>query len=650
MTQRSPDEVITEVFASRLRGRGGAGYPVADKWRAARSAAGDRKIVVANLMGADPTSLGDRTLAEGNPHLVVEGALIAAAAVGAVEAILAVRRDWTAAIERLKAAVADAEAAHLAGYLILGTDVSVQVSVWEGSGAYVAGEETALIHALQGDRGMPLIRPPYPAERGLWDAPTVVHNAETLAHVAWIIGHSAAEFAKIGTGVLARAPSWSPSPARCARPEWRRSPSAPRSTRSSIWPADRPARSRPPSSAARVPARWRPTSWGSTGYAYDALGQAGGHIGSGSVLVTDAATCMVATARFLLDFSAREACGKAVPCRIGPLRLVEALDRILAATPRPNDLVLLRELSAKIADTALCRLESLAPRPMLTTLDRFGDEYRAHAERGVCLAGSCSTDAVNAPADPAARSRRIGPMTFLGDGNGNGKGNGRRNRPAGGLRPHLAGRARHHADHDHDQRPRGRRPRRGRPSSRPAAWRTSRSRPCATSRSCRRTGRAGSAWSRSRARTTPRSVRDPDRGRDGGHHPLRAGHREPAPRPGADLLRPRRLLPAAVPVQVPDPGRHPRLPEGQLRGELGGGDPHPQAVSPVPGHPRPGLPRPVRDPLPARGGGHRDRHPRLASVLRRPGPRGGRPRPAAVAQGGRHRAPGGRHRLWTGRA
>ncbi|HEY7737447.1 MAG TPA: hypothetical protein VIC63_00230, partial [Candidatus Limnocylindria bacterium] len=197
--ERSPEELIADVESARLRGRGGAGYPVADKWRAARAADGDRKIVVANLMGADPTSLGDRTLAEGNPHLVLEGALIAAVAVGASEAILAVRRDWTVAIERLKAAVAEAEAAHLAGYLILGTDVSVQATVWEGSGAYVAGEETALIHALQGDRGMPLIRPPYPATRGLWGVPTIVHNAETLAHVAWIAGHTAREFARVGT-------------------------------------------------------------------------------------------------------------------------------------------------------------------------------------------------------------------------------------------------------------------------------------------------------------------------------------------------------------------------------------------------------------------------------------------------------------------
>jgi NADH-quinone oxidoreductase subunit F len=393
ITKRSPEEVIAEVSAAGLRGRGGAGFPVADKWRAARSAPGDRKIVVANLMGADPTSLGDRTLAEGKPHLVLEGAIIAAAAVGASEAILAVRRDWTLAIERLKAAVADAEAANLAGYLILGTDVSVNVSVWEGSGAYVAGEETALIHALQGDRGMPLIRPPYPAERGLWGVPTVVHNAETLAHVAWIAGHSAAEFAKLGTR---DAPGTKlVTIAGAVRNPGLSEVALGTSVDKLIGLAG--------GSTGTVKAAFiggpgagalAADELGGTAYDYGALGEAGGHIGSGSVLVTDAGTCMVATARFLLDFSAREACGKAVPCRIGTRRLVEALDRILAATPRPNDLVMLRELSMKIADTALCRLESLAPRPMLTTLDRFGDEYRAHAERGVCLAGSCSTDAV----------------------------------------------------------------------------------------------------------------------------------------------------------------------------------------------------------------------------------------------------------------
>src|SRR5687767_897000 len=162
ITKMSPGETIGEIEAAGLRGRGGSGYPTADKWRAARAAPGERRIVVANLMAADPAALGDRALAEGNPHLVLEGLLIAAFATGASEAILAVRRDWTVAIERLKAAVSQAEESRFAGYLVLGTDFSCQVSVREGSGALVAGEETALLAALAGDRGMPVIRPPYP--------------------------------------------------------------------------------------------------------------------------------------------------------------------------------------------------------------------------------------------------------------------------------------------------------------------------------------------------------------------------------------------------------------------------------------------------------------------------------------------------------
>ena len=197
--QLSPEGVIEEIASAGLRGRGGSGFPTADKWRAARATEVDRKIVVANLMGADPTALGDRALAEGNPHLVVEGLLIAAFAAGASEGIIAVRRDWTLAIERLRTAIAEATAAHVAGYLVLGTDVSIVLSVWEGSGAYVAGEETALISALAGDRGMPLIRPPYPSTKGLFGVPTVVQNGETLAHATWILQHSPEAFASVGT-------------------------------------------------------------------------------------------------------------------------------------------------------------------------------------------------------------------------------------------------------------------------------------------------------------------------------------------------------------------------------------------------------------------------------------------------------------------
>ena len=384
-----PEGTIAEIAAAGLRGRGGGGYPTADKWRAARAAEGDGKVVVANLIGADPTALGDRALAEGNPHLLLEGVLLAAFATGASEAVIAVRRDWTDAIARLRAAVAEADAAHLAGYLVMGTDFSCVVTVWEGAAALVAGEETALLAALAGDRGMPVIRPPYPTERGLRGLPTTVQNGETLAHAAWIARHGAKKFRAVG------------------------SPASPGTKLVSIY--GRVAQGGLAEVALGTPlAAIVALAGGATGsakavfvggpgggalaateldtpYEFDTLRAAGAGIGLGQLLVTNAETCMVDTARFFLDYSAREACGKAVPCRIGTKRLVETLDRILVGTPRPTDIGLLRALAAKMSDTALCKLEARAPGPMLTTLDRFGDEYRAHAERGECLAGACRT-------------------------------------------------------------------------------------------------------------------------------------------------------------------------------------------------------------------------------------------------------------------
>ncbi|HEY6608281.1 MAG TPA: NADH-ubiquinone oxidoreductase-F iron-sulfur binding region domain-containing protein, partial [Candidatus Limnocylindria bacterium] len=371
-----------------------------DKWRVARTAAGDRKIAVANVMGADPSALGDRALVEGNPHLVLEGLLVAAYAIGAAEAIIAVRRDWTVAIERLRTAVQEATEAHLAGYLVLGTDTSIQLSLWEGSGAYVAGEETALLNALAGDRGMPAIRPPFPASEGLWGAPTVVQNAETLAHVAWIASHSAEAFASAGTE-RSRGTKLVTLMGRVAEPGLVEVPLG--ISILDLLETAGGALGTPKAVFVGGPGGGA-IDVGSftTAYDFEPLTAAGAVIGSGSVLVADTSTCMVDAARFFVDFSAREACGKAVPCRIGTKRLVEALDRILAATPRPDDITLLRELSRKMSDTALCKLERLAPNPILTTLDRFGEEYRAHAERGVCLAGSCRTSEVPPLATPLA--------------------------------------------------------------------------------------------------------------------------------------------------------------------------------------------------------------------------------------------------------
>ncbi|MEO5985710.1 MAG: NADH-ubiquinone oxidoreductase-F iron-sulfur binding region domain-containing protein [Candidatus Limnocylindria bacterium] len=400
ITKLAPEEVILDMEAANLRGRGGSGYSTAAKWRVARDAAGDRKIVIANLMAADPSALGDRALAEGNPHLVVEGLIIAAYAVGASEAIIAVRRDWPLAIERLRTAIGEASEAHLGGYLVLGTDVSVQLSVWEGSGAYVAGEETALINALSGDRGMPLIRPPYPAQQGLNGAPTVVQNGETLAHVAWIMAHSPEAFASVGgegsrgtklVTIMGRVGQAGLAEVALGTPliDLLGLAGGGTGTTKALFVGG-PGGGAIDAGSLNLP------------YNYDSLESMGAIVGSGSVLVTDSATCMVDTARFFIDFNAREACGKAVPCRIGTKRLVETMDRILAATPRPNDFTLLRELSRKVSDTALCKLERLASGPILTTLDRFGDEYRAHAERGECLAGACRTDGVSPLLEPLA--------------------------------------------------------------------------------------------------------------------------------------------------------------------------------------------------------------------------------------------------------
>jgi NADH-quinone oxidoreductase subunit F len=387
ITKLAPEEVILEIEAAGLRGRGGAGFATAEKWRAARDQPAERKIVVANLMGADPSALGDRALAEGHPHLIIEGLLIAAYAVGASEAIIAVRRDWAEAVERLRTAASETTDAHLAGYLVLGTDTSIQLSVREGSGAYVAGEETALISALAGDRGMPLIRPPYPAAQGLHGAPTIVQNGETLAHVAWIVAHSPEAFASTGSE-RSHGTKLVTLMGRVAEPGVLEVPlgtplldlldmaGGGTGTTKALFVGG-PGGGAIDAGSLNLP------------YDYEPLAEAGALVGSGSVLVTDSGTCMVDTARFFVDFSAREACGKAVPCRIGTLRLREALDRILAATPRPNDFLLLRELSRKVSDTALCQLERIASGPILTTLDRFPEEYRAHAERGECLAGAC---------------------------------------------------------------------------------------------------------------------------------------------------------------------------------------------------------------------------------------------------------------------
>ena len=318
---------IATIAASGLRGRGGAGFPTAEKWRTAATTDAPRRYVVANGYGADPAAGGDRFLMERDPFSVVEGAAIAAFAIGATEAIIAVRSEATETIRRLEAAIAAAEEAGFLGFDVLGSGHDMTVSVRGVQGAYMLGEETVLLKALEGKRGQPEQRPPYPAERGLFGMPTVVHNVQTLAAVPWIVRHGAPAFAAVGRpGARARSSS---SSGRRPAPASPRSRSGRRCGGS--WSSAARCRGAGSIKAILVggpSGGLLPAELLDTPYDFESLRAAGAHVGSGSVVVADDRACVVDLARLLTRFCAGEACGKTIPCRIGTRRLVEIADRV----------------------------------------------------------------------------------------------------------------------------------------------------------------------------------------------------------------------------------------------------------------------------------------------------------------------------------
>lgn len=427
-----PAGTIAEIAAAGLRGRGGSGYASADKWRAAAAAGqelGPRvsRYVVVNAYGADPSSLTDRTLLAENPSAVVEGAAIAAWAIGAEEAIIAVRAGESAAIAALEAAAADARAAGLLGEAIAGTTRRLEIDIRTVQGAYMLGEETVLIKALEGKRGQPEQRPPHPAEDGLWGAPTVVQNAQTAAAAAWILRHSAAEFRATGTadepgtilvdvrgpagGGIAEVPFGTPLADIVAL-----AGGVPTTTKGGT------AAKKGPAAGAGRPIKAvlvggpsggiLPADRLSTPYTYEALRAAGAHIGSGSVIVADDRACVVDLARVLTRYCADEACGKTIPCRIGTRRLAEMGERLAAGTSRAGDLDLIITLADDVTGSALCDHERLATLPLRSGLRYFGPEVEAHLEQGVCPAGVCrpialgraATTAVAPTSSPATTS------------------------------------------------------------------------------------------------------------------------------------------------------------------------------------------------------------------------------------------------------
>ncbi len=390
---------IATIAASGLRGRGGAGFPTAHKWRAAADRPAGQKYVIANGYGADPAVQTDAALLAADPWSVIEGLAIAAFSVGATDAILAVRGEDAALVTLLEGAVLAAEEAGFLGDDAAGSGHRISVTVRPVQGAYMLGEETVLIKALEGKRGQPDQRPPYPTEKGLFERPTVVNNVQTLAAVPWIVVHGGDVYATIGKRgspgtvlVQLRGPEGAGIAEVPLGTPLRDLVKLAGGTGSRALKAvlvGGPTGGLLPADALGTP------------YEYEALATAGAHIGSGSVVIADERACVVDLARLLTKFSADAACGKSIPCRIGLRRLYEIGERMAAGTPRLNDATLLGDLAQDIAASALCNHERLATLPFTSAMRYFRSELDDHLLRSTCPAGVCTPIAVGAGATAA---------------------------------------------------------------------------------------------------------------------------------------------------------------------------------------------------------------------------------------------------------
>ena len=387
----TPEQVIDEIKVSGLAGRGGAGFPTWFKWNAARNAKGDEKYLICNADEGDPGAFMDRAVIEGDPHSLIEGMLIAAYAIGASKAFVYVRAEYPLAIVRLEKAIKAATEANLLGPNILGSGFSCELRIKAGAGAFVCGEETALIESLEGSRGMPRLKPPFPAEKGFTDKPSNINNVETFANVAWIILNGGAAFAAMGTETSKGTKVFALT-GKIRRGGLVEVPMG-LTLRDVIFGIGGGVREGRKFKAVQMggpSGGCIPESLLDTLIDYKALGATGAIMGSGGMVVMDDRTCMVNMARFFLDFTAKESCGKCVHCRIGTKRLHETLVRITEGEGREGDVELLEELCKGIKDGALCGLGQTAPNPVLTTIRYFRDEYDAHIREKRCPAHECA--------------------------------------------------------------------------------------------------------------------------------------------------------------------------------------------------------------------------------------------------------------------
>lgn len=389
--EMTPEQVIEEIKISGLAGRGGAGFPTWFKWNAARSSAGDEKYLICNADEGDPGAFMDRAVIEGDPHSLIEGMLIGAYAIGAKEAIVYVRAEYPLAIKRLENAIRQAEEKGYLGAHIFGSDFSCKMRIKAGAGAFVCGEETALIESLEGSRGMPRLKPPFPAQAGYWHKPSNINNVETFANVAWILLNGGEKFAAMGTEGSKGTKVFALT-GKIRRGGLVEIPMG-KTLRDVIFDIGGGIRGGKQFKAVQMggpSGGCIPADLLDTVIDYKALGATGAIMGSGGMVVMDEDTCMVGMAKFFLDFTAKESCGKCVHCRLGTKRMLEVLTRITEGNGQAGDIELLEELCYSIKDGALCGLGQTAPNPVLTTIQYFRDEFEAHIAEKKCPAHECT--------------------------------------------------------------------------------------------------------------------------------------------------------------------------------------------------------------------------------------------------------------------
>ncbi|MBM3998888.1 MAG: 4Fe-4S dicluster domain-containing protein [Planctomycetes bacterium] len=394
LTGLDPEQIIEQVRVSGLRGRGGAGFPTHIKWSAVRAALGDGapdtvKYVICNGDEGDPGAFMDRMLLESVPFRIIEGMAIAARAVGAHEAVFYIRHEYPLAVKRIRDAIRQCEERRILGKSVMGTGYALRMEVKEGAGAFICGEETALIHSIEGGRGTPRLRPPYPAESGLWEKPTLINNVETFAVIPWILRNGGSAFAEMGTATSKGTKVFALA-GKIVRGGLIEVPMGVSIRRivEDVGGGVAPGRRFKAVQIGGPSGGCVPAELADTPIDYESLAKVGAIMGSGGLVVLDDADCMVDIARYFLRFTQDQSCGKCTYCRVGTKRMLDILDRLCAGKGRKGDLEALEQLSRMVGAGSLCGLGKTAPNPVLSTLKYFRAEYEEHL-KGRCPAGKC---------------------------------------------------------------------------------------------------------------------------------------------------------------------------------------------------------------------------------------------------------------------